>query len=389
MKIIFFAHPNFIASQSMPRYAVWLSDGMKSRGHEVEIWRPQPKYYKWKAPGTFKKWLGYIDQYIVFPKEIRAKIKQQSTDTLFVFTDHALGPWVPIVKKRRHVVHCHDFLAQYSALGKIPENPTGWTGRRYQAFIRNGYRQARNFISVSEQTKTDLHAFLDFTPMFSEVVYNGLTREFNPSNDIASLIKGLSQEINIDLGKGYILHVGGNQWYKNREGVIRIYNAWRNKYHGGLPLLMVGANPPEKLRQYRETSAFKQDIHFLTGISDAAVKNLYAGASAFLFPSLAEGFGWPIIEAMASGTVVITTGEAPMTEVGDDAAFYIKRCSKGGEEEWADESAVILQEVLSMPASDKQRLIARGIANAKKFDPVSALDKMEQLYKRLIEEKRS
>jgi hypothetical protein len=143
LKLVFFTHPSFIGSQSMPRYATLLAEGMKRRGHQVELWYPQAGFFRLPSPSLLKKWLGYIDQYIVFPKQVRRRIKKCSPDTLFVFTDHALGPWVPLVSDRPHIIHCHDFLAQRSALGKFIANPVSWTGRQYQAFIRKGYKKGK------------------------------------------------------------------------------------------------------------------------------------------------------------------------------------------------------------------------------------------------------
>jgi glycosyltransferase involved in cell wall biosynthesis len=74
-----------------------------------------------------------------------------------------------------------------------------------------------------------------------------------------------------------------------------------------------------------ESSPYKADIHWLSGIDDEHVAHAYSGAAVFLFPSLGEGFGWPIAEAMASGCPVVTTDEAPMTEVAGEAGFLIPR----------------------------------------------------------------
>ena len=190
---------------------------------------PSPKFYNLPAPEIIKKWLGYIDQFIVFPRDVKKRLKNVSRNTLFVFTDHALGPWVPLVANRPHVIHCHDFLAQQSALGEIPENPTRKTGRNYQKMIHKGYSEGRNFISVSFNTKKMLHRFLTASPERSEVVYNGLNQSFT-TLDPCKARDSVSRETGIELKNGYLLHVGGNQWYKNRIGVVEIYNAWRIRY---------------------------------------------------------------------------------------------------------------------------------------------------------------
>jgi hypothetical protein len=153
MEIVFFVHAGFFDSQSMPRFAMMLEKGMKARGHHVSTWAPEPKFFRLPVPGKLKKWMGYIDQYFVFPLQVKSRIRKEKGNTLYVFTDNALGPWVPLVAKLPHVIHCHDFLAQRSALGEIPENISSWTGKKYQQFIRQGYSKGENFISVSLKTR--------------------------------------------------------------------------------------------------------------------------------------------------------------------------------------------------------------------------------------------
>lgn len=383
MKIVFFTHPEFLAHQSMPRYAKWLAEGMKARGHQIELWSARARFSALPVKSaSLKKWLGYADQYILFPVQVRARLKKLPADTLFVFTDHALGPWVPLVKNRLHVIHCHDFLAQRSALGEIPENVTGRTGKIYQSYIRKGYKSGRNFISISYKTKADLHAMLDKPPGLSEVVYNGLTRKFIPSEDISSLRAELSRNTGIDLSEGFILHIGGNLWYKNKRGIISGYNRWRQQSTKRLPLLLIGEAPDEDLRKQIEASEFSRDIYPLSGIGDDFANKAYCAASVFLFPSLAEGFGLPIIEAMASGSPVITTDEAPMNEVGGNAAFYISKMQPGEEQQWNQECASAIDRILNFTEQERAALISSGFDNVRRFDSETALDKMEEIYQR-------
>ncbi|TDQ09994.1 glycosyltransferase [Pedobacter metabolipauper] len=385
MNIVVFTHPEFLPSQSMPRFAAMIVDGMRAKGHQVEIWTAAPVFYEIRPLQKFKKWLGYVDQYLIFPGDVRKKLRACSKDTLFVFTDHALGPWVPLVKDRPHVIHCHDFLAQRSAKGEIIENLTSFTGRRYQQFIHAGYAAGKNFISVSHKTKADLEEFLTIKPLRSEVVYNGLNPLFKPFPP-AEARKILSRQFHISLMDGYILHVGGNQWYKNRTGVIEIYNEWRVMYPAHLPLIMIGPKPTASLLAKHEGSPYKKDIHFLSGIADDAVAQAYSGASAFLFPSLAEGFGWPIAEAMASGTQVVTTNEDPMLEVAGAAGFRIERKPAAAADQayWARRAAVVLQEAIGLEEPEKNRSIERGFANVQRFNLEDALDRIEQIYKAVL-----
>jgi glycosyltransferase involved in cell wall biosynthesis len=385
MNLVFFAHPLFLGSQSMPRFAGMLAKGMEARGHSVEVWSPEPNFFKVPVPGGLKKWMGYLDQYMVFPAQVNKRIKQLPPDTLFVLTDHALGPWVPLVAHRHHVIHCHDFLAQRSALGEIPQNKVQWTGKKYQQYIRQGYRKGKNFISGSSKTREDLHRFLTAKPLRSAVVHNGLNQKFLPA-DVSRARTLMSDKTKIDLASGYLLHIGGNQWYKNRVGVLELYDAWRSNTDMKQPLLMIGAQPNEELLNTRNRSQFKHDIYFLTGIDDEYVRIAYNGASLFLFPSLAEGFGWPIAEAMASGCLTLTTDEAPMSEVAGDAGFLIPRRPYGAAEAiaWAKVGATIIDKIMRMSIDEREWAIHAALVNARRFDTDHALNKIEEIYRDIL-----
>jgi len=383
MNLVFLTHPSFSNLLSLPRFARMLADGMSSRGHTVEILSPTARFVNLHSHPTVRKWLGYIDQYIVFPKQLKEKLKKYPPDTLFVFIDQALGPWVPIVANRPHVIHCHDFMALRSALGEIAENPLTWTGQQYQALIRRGFSKGKHFISVSNTTKDDLHRLLFTKPETSDVVYNGFHNPFYALDPVEAR-KRFGERINLNVAQGYLLHIGRN-WYKNRAGVLEIYDAWRSKYQKKLPLLMVG-DPTKDLVVRQQQSPFKDDIQWLRGLDDESVRLAYAGATVFIFPSLGEGFGWPIAEAMASGCPVITTGEAPMTEVAGNAGFLIPRMpfDKSKVRDWASNAADVVNKVTSMSGLDRSAIVNAGIENAKRFDTKRALDRIEEIYLRIL-----
>ncbi|PVY38672.1 glycosyltransferase [Pontibacter virosus] len=385
MRIVFFSHPAFIGSQSMPRFTRMLAVGMEQRGHDIEVWSPKPMFYRIPVPASMRKWLGYIDQYVVFPVLLRHRLIKCSPETLFVLTDQALGPWVPLVSNRFHVIHCHDFMAQLSAIGEIAENPTSWTGCYYQAYIRRGYSRGMNFICVSNKTHTDLHRLHQNCPRISEVVYNGFNRAFKPYASTEARAR-LGEEVGIKLSQGYILHVGGNEWYKNRLGVIEIYNAWRQNSQRTVPLLMVGHAPSSILQKAHSASPYKEDIHWISGLGDEMVCIAYSGANVLLFPSLAEGFGWPIAEAMACGCPVITTNEAPMTEVAGEAGFYIPRRPVNNQsiEKWTLEAGKVVEKILLLTPRERESVIQKGVLNIERFDAGLTIDKIETIYENII-----
>jgi len=263
MDIIIFTHPTFLGSESMPRYAQMLQKGMLEQGHSVRFWTAKPFFYRIPSPRSAKKWLGYIDQFILFPIIVKFQLLFCNSKTLFVFADQALGPWVPLVKKRKHIIHCHDFLAQKSAFGTFPENRVGTSGKLYQAFIRRGYKKGSNFISISQKTQNDLHHFLGRIPKVSEIVYNGLNQTFLPTKNITDVRNEQSTLLNIDLSKGYILHVGGNQFYKNRKGVIELYDAWSKTIDNPIPLILIGSEPTQALIELKKKISKSKTYTFL------------------------------------------------------------------------------------------------------------------------------
>jgi glycosyltransferase involved in cell wall biosynthesis len=384
MKLVLFTHPPFLEHQSMPRYANMLLKGMHERGHKAEVWTPQARFYKLSSIRLLKKWLGYIDQYVIFPLEVKSKLRNCGKETLFVFADQALGPWVFLVRNRNHIIHCHDFLALKSALGIIVENPTSHTGKLYQNFIRKGFSKGTNFISISKKTQKDLHSLHLGKIESSTVCYNGLNRFFEVLSPIESRTV-LEEKLNIILSNGYILHIGGNQYYKNRKGVIEIYDSWRSTSMQKIPLLLIGSEPSNELAVLHQKSIYKEDIHFITNLSDEYINLAYSGAICLLFPSLEEGFGWPIIEAMACGCPVITTKKAPMTEVGGKAAFYIDRRNndEGLLKKWLEDSVNTLEKVLSLNSIQRAAVVELSVIQSQKFTTEDSINAIELIYKKV------
>lgn len=385
MKIVLFTHPNFFNSQSMPRYANFIYKEMGKRGHEINIWKPKAFFYNFSKNKTLQKWLGYIDQYLLFPFVVRKRIKTCPNDTLFVFADQALGPWVPLVKNKPHVLHCHDFMALRSAIDKVPENKIGISGKIYQKYIQNGFSKGKNFIAISKKTKSELRYYHKGKIENCAICYNGFTRIFIPveKNKARNI---LSEFLHIDLSNGYFLHVGGNQFYKNRKGVIEIYSAWRTKYERNIPLLLIGANPNDEILTTQQNSTFKNDIHFLIDFSDDLMSEAYSGAICFLFPSLDEGFGLPIAEAMACGCPVITTKKQPMIEAAGDAGIFIPRKPSQPNQvnNWAEISASQIESFLKLSESEKINYTNKGFQQASLFNSKNSIDKIESFYLNIL-----
>lgn len=368
----------------MPRFARMLKESFQARGYAVQLWAPVPRIYNCVPDGRLSKWAGYVDQYLLFPLWVMWQSSRQPADTLYVFSDQALGPWVPRVKHRPHVVHVHDLLALRSALGQVPENRTAWTGRLYQRYIRKGFRQARHFISISNKTREDLQCYGQPDAITSEVVYNGLNYPYAPLPDqearLALLHAGMPRA-----DRGMLLHVSGNQWYKNVAGVIRLYAHYARAQAAPLPLWLIGDMESAHLQQALSEVPPQGQVLFLRGLDNRVLQACYSQARALLFPSLAEGFGWPLIEAQACGCPVITTHEAPMTEAAGPQARYLARLKVGDDAQaWAAHAATVLGELLALHPVAAQRLRQECVAWAARFTADAAIDGYVRVYQQVL-----
>ncbi len=388
MNLVLFTHPDFLGSQSQSRLARSLLEAYRSRGHQVQLRQPRDDWRRRFRDTRFAKWAGYVDQYLVFPGALRAAVARDPADTLYVFCDQALGPWVPLVAQRPHVVHGLDLMALRSALGLVPENPTGWTGRIYQRYIRRGFRQARHFISISEQTRDDLHRYGGVQAKTSVVIPLGLNHPYQPL-DRATAQSRLAAGGLQPPSEGLLLHVGGGQWYKNTEGVIELYRQLallRQALGQPVPQLwMVSPQPSGRVQGLIDGLPGAAQVRFMPGIDSHLLEALYATTEALLFPSLAEGFGWPIAEALACGCPVLTTGEAPMTEVGGAHAHYLPRAQPAaGLSVWAEQAAATLQQVLERPLAQRQATAQAGIRWAERYAAERAIDGYLDVYQRVL-----
>lgn len=388
MNLVLYTHPTFLGLQSQAHFARMLSRAYQARGHAVEVRQPAAVLRRLVSAGRAAKWAGYVDQYMLFPRRMLAAMRDDPAHTLYVFCDQALGPWIPQALGRPHVVHCHDLLALRSALGDVPENPTSLTGRIYQRYIRSGFRRARHFISVSRASRDDLHRFGGITPVTSEVVYNGLNYPYRALGAEVARQRLLDAGLPAD-ERRCLLHVGGGQWYKNGPGVIHLYGAYVAQAArdgvAALPLWMVSPAPSAALQELLARLPAAAEVKFFNALDTQTLEALYAYAQTLLFPSLEEGFGWPIIEALACGCPVLTTGQAPMNEVGGDVAEYLPRLARHVDPlSWAQAGATLLARVLARPPGEVQRRAAEGQAWAARFAPDTAIDNYLAIYQRVL-----
>ncbi|MDK3026294.1 glycosyltransferase [Cupriavidus taiwanensis] len=389
MRLILFGHPVFFGSHSMDRFAAMIVEGMRERGHEAQLWTPPAVLVRLSTRPGPRKWLGYLDQYVLFPAWAWWRLRREGAGALVVLTDHSLGMWMWLLHRRPHVIHCHDFIAQRTAAGEFPGRQLSASGRLYQALILRGVGLGRNFVAVSDKTAQDLLRLHPGRPPRVRVVHNGLNYPFRPLAPDVAMRRLRAASID-DIRPGMLVHIGGNQWYKNREGVLALYQAYCEALCAGAggaaprPLWMIGPEPTPAMRELAAgAEQLGGEVRFLEGMSTAAVHAAYALAAVLLFPSLEEGFGWPVIEAMACGIPVLTTARAPMQEIGGGLALLMEpmeAIEPGQAQAWARRNVGVLLELLSWPQARLDQLSADSLAWARHFSAERALDQYEAIY---------
>ena len=125
-------------------------------------------------------------------------------------------------------------------------------------------------------------------------------------------------------------------------------------------------------------------ISFL-GIENQTLQAAYSLARVFIFPSLAEGFGWPIIEAQASGCPVLTSNAAPMNEIGGDTCCYIPILKLSDDAQvWAKNAASTLMKLLSMTETKRAQFVEKGLIHVQQFNSERAIESYLLCYQQVL-----
>jgi glycosyltransferase involved in cell wall biosynthesis len=240
--------------------------------------------------------------------------------------------------------------------------------------ILKGLTQSQHVVCVSKSTRTDLLRLSGISEQRVSCVYNSLTYPYLPMHEFEAVRR--LRNLRLDPNRPFLLHVGGNQWYKNRLGVLQTFSRLRNLTgRQTLRLVMVGKPWTTEMRQFVLENSMTDLTTELVAVADEDLRALYSTATMMLFPSLHEGFGWPIIEAQACGCPVATSKRPPMDEIAGRAAIYI-------DPENADSAAAILHQSLA-GVSD---LRESSIANAARFRS-GMIEGYLSLYEKLCREK--
>ncbi len=378
MKILLIG--NYINDQqfSINRFIHLMEKGLTQRGLEVRRIQAEPVLGKlYPSVGGLGKWLGYIDKLFIFPFKLRQSIGWAD---IVCICDQGFSYYTPYLQDKTHLVICHDMLAIRSALGEIPENPTSWTGKQYQSIILNGLKQAQHIACSSEVTRGDVLRLAKVAPHQTTVVEDCLDENYEmmPKEEALARIS----KLNINLDNPLLVHVGGTQWYKNRLGLLKIFNYLRQQPGlENIQLATVGKPLNETMRQFLDANNLRQDVIELVALPNEDLRALYSIATALIFPSLQEGFGVPVIEAQSCGCPVFTSNRLPMTEICAEAAVYF-------DPQEYELAAKIIAENLLNPEKMIQ-MKEKGFRNATRFTFQRMMESYDKLFQKMVGEGKS
>ena len=249
--------------------------------------------------------LGHIKRIFWYQTVLNKQLKRQSAN-LFFSPVHE-GIFFPNIPQ---IITVHDLIPL-----KYPELSPKWK-YYYLYALPFLLKQSQQIICVSEYTKQDIITKYKLNPASIDVVYNGYDRNlFYPQPNPEILSK-------YNLNK-YLLYVGDMRFYKNLSRTLQAFNRLPLKDY---QFVITGKKDdffyPEIARQTAQLSA-KDRIIFLDYVPTADLPGLYSQAQSLVFASLYEGFGLPVLEAMACGCPVITSNTTSIPEVGGDSVFYV------------------------------------------------------------------
>jgi glycosyltransferase involved in cell wall biosynthesis len=360
---------------SMLRYAEMLRRQMAERGHVVEVIQPKAVVGDWVGQPLLRKWLGYFDKYVLFPWRLR--LRARDFDLVHV-CDHSNSMYLAHTGGRPASITCHDLLAIGSALGRYPQQKVGLAGRAQQRWILRHLAEADDLVCVSTNTANELGSLTRRDGQRVVVIANAVDEGCAPASEESVL--RVRKQLGVAADERYLFHVGGNQWYKNRLGVLRIFKLVRERLGegSGLRLVMAGAAFSQEMRDYVAANLPEGSVVEALNPTDGDLWALYTGAAALLFPSLHEGFGWPLVEAQCCGCPVIASNRPPMTEVAGAAALYIDPEDEPG-------AAAAVAEKLGGLGELRQA----GFENVKRFDADAIASEYENFFAGVLRLRRS
>jgi glycosyltransferase involved in cell wall biosynthesis len=263
---------------------------------------------------------------------------------------HSLASTAPLWGSFRRVVTVHDLI-----YARFPEAHAGIRDKGMKVLVPTAVRRSHRVIADSKSTRDDLVELLSVSPENVDVVPLGLGRVRREEP-----LVGREVRARFDLGeRRVVLSLSAKRPHKN---LLALIGALALLPAESRPLLVLPGYPTEheaRLRDHAASIGVARDVRFLSWLSPEELEGLWALAAAFVFPSLYEGFGLPVLEAMSRGVPVACSNASSLPEVAGDAALLF---DPGQEPAIASAMRRLLEE--STLADD---LRARGLVRAREF----------------------
>jgi glycosyltransferase involved in cell wall biosynthesis len=351
---------------SMRLYAERLGDALLR--HDVRVTRVRPPGIvpaAWRRRSSaWTKIDGYVGRFAVYPRLLPG-IQADITHVI----DHGQGYLVAGLDKARTVVTCHDVVLLALATGRIGSAPVPQIALQLLRLSLECMRAAGVVVADSAQTKKDLVELVHIDPAKIVVIHPGLNQPFRPDRELG---RGLRARMGI--GEGIVILQIGRGFYKNFPSVLRVLRQLRA---GGLDarVARVGPSIAGRDRRLAERLGVLSNIIELGSMPDSELPALYNAVDLLLFPSLYEGFGWPPLEAMASGTPVVCSRAGSLDEIVGDAALT---ADPEDDQTLAWHAATVLTD-----AKLRETMVARGLAHAAMFNWDRTAAELIALYRGL------
>jgi len=379
MKVLLISNYLPDGQQSMLAFGRVLERELPAAGCEVRVLAPKMRVAGIPHPRRLGKWLGYIDKFVLFIPSLARHVRW--ADVVHI-ADHSNAMYVRWVASRPTLVTCHDVIAVQAAMGLIEGWNVGRSGRLFQRLICQGLGQADQIACVSDMTRRELLGLGLAEERKVTTVINGLNDDFAPVPPEAA--QKLIARFGLPPGAPFLLHVGLDLARKNRPSVVRSFvELQRRAAAAGIApvvdqLLFIGPPLEAESQEMLRGTGLADRVRTIKGITHQELRALYSSATALLFPSLQEGFGWPIVEAQACGCPVFTSDLPPMNEIGGPGAVYVD-----------PNDAVAIAAAIEQAAPRLAEMRRLGLENATHYSAASMAANYVAAYRRAIGEHRS
>ena len=307
----------------------------------------------------------YFGRFAVYPRLVR----NLDTDLVHI-VDHGMGYLLGKLDPRRTIVTCHDVILLVLAAGRLGGARISPIAIQVLRFSMEFVKRAALVVADSRQTRSDLVELVGIDPAKIKVIHPGLNQPFAPDAE-----RGRALRRARGLGDGPLILQLGGQFYKNVPGVLRVLSRLRKE---GIDarLVRVGRALGGEERSLAERLGVLGSVVELGAVPDQDMPALYNAVDLLLFPSLYEGFGWPPLEAMASGTPVVSSRAGSLDEVVGDAALT-------ADPEDVDALAAHAASLIG-DGDLRARVVASGLAHAARFSWDRAATEMIAAYRTLL-----